>query len=78
MRRVYESLLLWTSNKYYIPSCVCVCVHLRTCVHVPGHVGMRMRVRAYNLAYPACNAYASFCDVICNPTVDTIFFDIIS
>jgi hypothetical protein len=34
-----------------------------------------MRVRARNLACPACNAYAPYCDVICGPSVSITFFD---
>jgi hypothetical protein len=34
------------------------------CVRVSERVGVRMRVRAFNLAYPACNSYAPYCDVI--------------
>ena len=50
---------------------VCVCV----CVCVPGPC---MRVRACNLDYPACNAHAPYCDVICDPCGSSKFFDIIS
>jgi hypothetical protein len=57
-------------------TCVCVCVRARVCACVPGRIGMR--VRAYSLAYPACNACAPYCDVICGPSVSTTFFDIIS
>jgi hypothetical protein len=45
---------------------------------VRQHVGMCMCIRAYSLANPARNAYAPYCDVICGPSVSTIFFDIIS
>ena len=49
------------------------------CAHVgTGRVGVSMLLRACNRAYPACNAYAPYCDVICGPSVSTIFFDIIS
>ena len=57
-------------------SCVCVCPHARE--HVPGRVGVCMSVHACSLAYPACNAYAPYCDVICGPSSPTTFFDIIS
>jgi hypothetical protein len=36
------------------------------------------RVRTWNLAYPACNSYAPYCDVIFGLSGSTIFFDIIS
>jgi hypothetical protein len=45
------------------------CARTRECVN---------RVRACSLAYPACNAYTSYCDVICGPSGFTMFFDIIS
>jgi hypothetical protein len=48
------------------------------CVRVPRRVGVYMRVRACSLAYPACIAYAPYCDVICGPSGSTTFFDIIS
>jgi hypothetical protein len=53
LRRVRESLLPWRRNKYYIFVCVraCACLCVRAC----------------SLAYPACNAYAPYCDVICGP-----------
>ena len=66
--RVWESLLLWKSNMRYI----FVCAYAR--VRVPRRVG----VCAYSLAYPARNAYAPYCDVICGPSVFTIFFGITS
>ena len=48
------------------------------CVNAWGCPSAWMRVRACSLAYPACNAYAPRCDVICGPSSSTIFFDIIS
>jgi hypothetical protein len=30
-------------------------------------IPVRMRLRACSLANPECNAYASYCDVICGP-----------
>jgi hypothetical protein len=74
LRRFSESLLPWERNKYYI----CVCMHARAFVCVPGRVGMCMRVSSCSLAYPACNSYAPYCDVICGPSSSAIFFDIIS
>jgi hypothetical protein len=41
-------------------------------------VCLRACVRACTLAYPACNSYAPYCDVICGPSGSTIFFDIVS
>jgi hypothetical protein len=61
---------------------VIVCV-LRTrapCVlaggRVPGRLSVCMRVRACSLTYPACNAYAPYCDEICGLSGSTVFFDI--
>jgi hypothetical protein len=65
-----KPLLQWKSNKYYMLVCVCM--------WVPGCVGVCMRIRAYSLPYPARKAYSPYCDVICGPSVSTIFFDIIS
>jgi hypothetical protein len=44
----------------YLSVCVCVCVCV--CVHVSAQVcGC---VHACSFAYPACNVYALYCDVI--------------
>jgi hypothetical protein len=73
LRRVRESLLQWKSNKYYIFVCVCVCAcvlaFLLACMRVYGYPGMWASacVRACSLVYPACNSYASYCDIICRP-----------
>ena len=61
-------------QKYYIFLCLCA----RSCVRVFGRVGVCMRVRACSLAFPACNFYALYCDVICDPSGPTKYFDIIS
>jgi hypothetical protein len=53
-----------------------VCVRARSGVWVPKRVDLCMRVRICSLAYTACNAYASYCDVICVPSGFTTFFDI--
>ena len=45
----------------------------RVCVKVSGRVSLCVRVRACNLAYPACNAYAPYCDDIFGPSVSTTF-----
>ena len=69
--------LPWKSNKYYIFLCVCVCV----CggeVMVPRRMGVCICVRTCRLAYPPCNAHASYSIVICGLSGSTIFFDIIS
>jgi hypothetical protein len=51
--------------------CACLCTRAHVCV--PGRVSLCMRVRAYSLAYPACNAYALYCDVIWPLWLDHIF-----
>jgi hypothetical protein len=40
---------------------------------VLGCVGVCMSMRACSLAYPACNAYTPYCDVIFDPSSSTIF-----
>jgi hypothetical protein len=57
---------------------ICVYVYVRARVRVPERVSVCMRVRAFNLAYPACNSCAPYSDVIFGPSGSTIFFDIIS
>jgi hypothetical protein len=37
-----------------------------------------VRERACSLAYPACNSYAPYCDVICGPSASITFFDIVT
>ena len=54
---------------------VCECLRVYACMWVPERVGVCMRACLANLAR---NAYAPYCDVICGPSVSTIFFDIIS
>ena len=54
-------------NKYYM--LVCVCMLALACVLV----GIRARECACSLANPARNVYAPCCDVICGPSVSTIF-----
>jgi hypothetical protein len=58
--------------------CLLICACLRACRWVPGRVDVFMRISSCTLANPACNAYASYCDVICVSSVFTIFFGIIS
>ena len=57
LRRVRESWLPWKSRKHHKFVCVCACVR----VLERG----RVNSRACSLAYPACNAYAPCCEVIC-------------
>ena len=45
---------------------------------VPGHVGVRMRVRTCSTAYAVCKAYAAYCDIVCGVSGSTMSFDIIS
>jgi hypothetical protein len=71
-RRVRQSLLPWKSSTYYI--FVCVCVRVRACICVGVWARGFMHVRACSVAYPACNAYAPYCDVICGPSGFTTFF----
>jgi hypothetical protein len=59
-------------NKYYIFAWPCA----RASVRVPGSVGACLRVRAYSLAYPACNSNAPQCDFLYGSSGSTIFFDI--
>jgi hypothetical protein len=51
----------------YVRVCVCVCV----CGLVPEPVDVCLRVLACSLAYPACDSYAPYCDVICGPSGST-------
>jgi hypothetical protein len=76
LRRAYEFLLPWKNNKYHIFVCVCVCVCAR--MLLPGHMGVYMRVCACSFGYPKCFSYAPYCDVICDLSGSTIFFDVIS
>jgi hypothetical protein len=78
MRRFRESLLPWKSNKYYIFVCVRADVRVYVRMWLPGSVGVWMLLRAYRLAYPACNSHPPRCDVICGPNGSTVFFNIIS
>jgi hypothetical protein len=42
-------------------------ISVHACVWMPGFVGVCMSVRVCSLAYPACNAYTPYCNVICGP-----------
>jgi hypothetical protein len=45
---------------------------------VAGALGrVHVHARVCSLAYPAFNAYAPYCDVICCPSGSTMFLDII-
>ena len=65
------------SNKYYAFGCVCVCVCVCGCVRarawVPKRLGVCMRVLVCSLTYPACNAYAPYCVVVCGLSGPTRF-----
>jgi hypothetical protein len=63
-RHLRKSLSSWNSSITYL--------YARTCMPE------RMHVRECSLAYPACNMYAPYCDIICGPSGSTIFFDITS
>ena len=80
-RRVRESLLQWKSSKYYLficlRACVRACAGALACMWILGRVGVCVRIIACSLAYPARNAYAPCCDVICGPSGSTTFFDIL-
>jgi hypothetical protein len=74
--------------------CVCVCVgggggcewvwvwvggvREPSCVWVPSHLGVCIRMHACSLIYQACIDYAPYRDVICSLSGSTIFFGIIS
>ena len=67
-------IIVAVENQYYLLICVCV----RACMWITWRAGVCMRIRACSLAYPACNAYAPYCDVICGPSGSTILLDFIS
>ena len=48
------------------------------CVWVPGCVGVCMRLRTCSLVYPACNAYAPYCEVICVAPLAPPYFSTLS
>ena len=72
LRRVRELVVPWKRSITYLSVCA------RACVRAYGCVGVCMRRSTCGLDNPACNAYASYCDVICDPLVSTIFFRIIN
>jgi hypothetical protein len=52
----------------------CACVRACVCTYVRARGLLQTRVDARNLAYPACNCYAPYCDVIRGPSGCTTFF----
>ena len=77
LRSVHESIVA-VEKKSIIHWSVCAALHVRACMWVPRRVGVCLHIRAYSLANPACNAYGPYCDVICDSSVSTTFFDILS
>ena len=68
-----KPLLPWQSNKCYIFVCA------RACVRAYGQAHGRYHAqRACSLAYPACKAYVPYCDVICDSSGSTVFFQTLS
>jgi hypothetical protein len=63
-------------KQYYLLACVCMLARAR--MWVPRRVGVCMRISACSPANPARRVYGQYCDIICGPSVFTIFFDIIS
>ena len=53
--------------------CVCVCERERERASVLVDARFLGRVHACSLAYPACNAYAPYCDVCCGPSGFTTY-----
>jgi hypothetical protein len=51
-----------------------LCLHACACARATGRVGVCSRVRACSLAYPICNAFAPYFDVICDLSVSAVFF----
>ena len=51
---------------------------VRACMLVAYRMGVCMRMNACSLANLAWNAYAPYCDVVCDLSLSTIFFGIIS
>jgi hypothetical protein len=57
LRHVHEFIVA-VETQYVLDICVCARVL------VTGCMGMYMHLRACSLAYPACNVYAPYCDVV--------------
>jgi hypothetical protein len=67
-------IIVAVAKQYVLLTGLCV----RACMWVSGRVGVCMRIRAYTLANPARNVYAPYCEVICGPSVFSIFFGTVS
>jgi hypothetical protein len=81
LEKIYFSKLNYHSDLFILVlkiSSVCVQARLCAWVWMPKCAGVCMRVRAFSLACPSCNAYSPCYDVIYDPSIFTIFFDIIS
>ena len=63
-------------------ACLCARARVRACAWVlacvTGRVAVCMCMRVCSHAYPACNAYAPYCEVLRDPSGSTIFFDVIN
>ena len=70
-----HSRVIVAVEKHYV---LLIALRVHACILVSGRVGVCMRIRACDLANPACNAYAPYCDVIYGPLFSTVFFDIVS
>ena len=60
VRRVRLTLLA-VDKQQVLHICLCVCVNACGCP-------VRGDVRACSFAYPSCNAYAPYCDIVCVPS----------
>ena len=80
LKRAGESLLPWKSNKYYVFVCVRVRApaRVRACGCLNAWACTCSFACVCSVAYPACNAYAPYCDVIFGTSGSTMFFDVIS
>jgi hypothetical protein len=68
-RRKARSITYWSLS---VCMCVCACACARERVWLPESVCVCMRLRACSLAYPACNAYGPYRDVICGRWSSTV------
>ena len=80
VRCVHVLLLLWKRIKCYIFVCMCAGERVLLCADAqePRRMDVCACARACNLAYPACNAYAPYCVVICGFSHSSRFFDTMS
>jgi hypothetical protein len=60
LRRVRKLLLPWKNNTYYILVCACV----RAGVQTHRRVHQLASLGEFNIAQPAYNAYAPYCEEI--------------